>query len=198
MSNTRQRLIDTAFELFGRNGFHAIGMDAILNEVGCSKQTFYNHFESKDDLVLAVLKHRHEVEGKNWERLFTEIAGPDPRDRLYALFDVLETWFNQPEWRGCIFITAAAEFPLRHEPAHIAAAEHFESFREWIHQMAIFAGAENPKLLADQLILLVEGAVSVQHLTRDTACVEIARAMAIELLDRHLGASAQLVETARA
>jgi AcrR family transcriptional regulator len=56
MRDTRRKLIDTAFELFGRNGFHAIGLDAILDAVGVSKQTFYNHFECKEDLILAVLR----------------------------------------------------------------------------------------------------------------------------------------------
>lgn len=75
MSSTRQRLIDTAFELFGRSDFHAVGLDRILEEVGVSKQTFYNHFESKDDLILAVLDHRHQTQDKYWSDLLQQIAG---------------------------------------------------------------------------------------------------------------------------
>jgi AcrR family transcriptional regulator len=184
MSNTRQKLTEVAFELFGRNGFHAIGLDAIIAAAGVSKQTFYNHFECKDDLVLAVLAHRHEAEGALMARLFSEIAGPKPKDRLYKLFDVLQAWFDQPEWRGCIFMTAAAEFPLQTEPAHQAAKAHFQSTLEWFEGMAASAGAEDPKLLAEQLVVLVHGLVSVRHVTGSDHFMPIARAAARGLLDR--------------
>lgn len=190
MSDTRQKLIRCAMDLFGRNGFHAIGLDAILNAVGVSKQTFYNHFESKDDLMLAVLAYRREVERQLFERLYHEIAGDDPRDRLYAIFDVLEAWFNQPDWRGCIFITAAAEFPLPHEPAHQAAARVFRENREYIRQLAIGSGADDPDLLADRLMLLVEGVINAQHITRQSHFVDVARTMATALLDQHLAPAA--------
>src|SRR5690554_2771740 len=99
-SSTRERLVDAAFEIFGRNGFHAVGLDRILEEVGVSKQTFYNHFESKDELILAVLDHRHEVQAQWWDQLLNKYGGSDPRAKLYAMFDALDAWFNEPDWRG--------------------------------------------------------------------------------------------------
>lgn len=184
MSATRQKLTEVAFELFGRNGFHAIGLDAIIAAAGVSKQTFYNHFECKDDLVLAVLTYRHEVEGALIGRLFAEIAGPRPKDRLYKLFDVLQAWFDQPAWRGCIFMTAAAEFPLQTDPAHQAAKAHSEALRASLEEMAANAGAADPKLIADQLLVLVDGLVSVRHVTGSDHYMPIARAIAKDLLDR--------------
>ncbi|MBC7782228.1 MAG: TetR/AcrR family transcriptional regulator [Burkholderiales bacterium] len=186
MSATRQKLISMAFEMFGRQGFHAIGLDAIIDAVGVSKQTFYNHFESKEALVLAVLRERHEHEERLFGILFKQIAGDDPRDRLYALFDVLRAWFTLPSWRGCIFITAAAEFPLATDPAHRIAAEHTESFREGMQYLATLAGADNPRLLADRLLILVEGTVAVYHVKADLRYVEIAKEISNDLLDRHL------------
>jgi AcrR family transcriptional regulator len=188
MRDTRRKLIDTAFELFGRNGFHAIGLDAILDAVGVSKQTFYNHFECKEDLILAVLRHRHETESAVFVRLAKETAGDDPRDQLYALFDVLGAWFNQPDWRGCIFVTAAAEFPLRTEPAHRLAAEHFASTRAWIETLASQAGAAKPAFVADQLTVLLEGTVAAHHVTGDARYLAVARAMSIDILDAHFQA----------
>lgn len=189
MSTTRQKLTEVAFELFGRNGFHAIGLDAIIAAAGVSKQTFYNHFESKDDLVLAVLALRHEVEGALLARLFEQVAGPRPRDRLYQLFDVLQAWFDQPEWRGCIFVTAAAEFPLPTDPAHHAAAAHFRSVRNGLLEMASNADAADPAVLADQLMVLVEGLVSARHVTGSDHYMPVARAIAKDLLDRQFSAA---------
>ncbi len=71
---------------------------------------------------------RHHADTRTVAELFAKLGGDDPRDRLYALFDVFEAWFNLPSFRGCIFLTAAAEFPLPHDPAHRAAAAHAASF----------------------------------------------------------------------
>src|SRR5262245_27391645 len=98
MSRTREKLLRVAVELFARNGFHAIGLDAIIDGAGVSKQTFYNHFESKDDLVMAALELRRETERKLFAHLFDDLAGSDPREQLYANVDVIQAWFRQPEW----------------------------------------------------------------------------------------------------
>jgi AcrR family transcriptional regulator len=186
--NTKQRLIDTAFELFGRGGFHAVGLDQILDAVGVSKQTFYNHFECKDELILAVLSHRHETEMKVFDDLLKQLAGTDARKRLYAIFDALEAWFNLPEWRGCIFLTAAGEFPTASDPAHKAALAHVENTRENLTYMAALAGAQQPALLADQLLLLLQGVTAFMHVTADPRGFEIVRQMGKMLLDNHLPA----------
>jgi AcrR family transcriptional regulator len=156
-TNTRQILIDAAYELFGRQGFHTVGLDRILADAGVSKQTFYNHFESKDDLILAVLEMRHDAETRTIAQLFAELGGDDPRDRLHALFDVFDAWFNLPTFRGCIFLTAAAEFPVPHDPAHQAAASHARAFVDHLCELATLAGADDPRALAEQLAVLVEG-----------------------------------------
>lgn len=188
MSNTRQKLIEYAFELFGRSGFHAVGLDQVIAEVGCSKQTFYNHFESKDDLILAVLKHRHERESKTFDEMLTEVAGKDPRDRLYGLFDALQRWFTKPEWKGCIFMRAASEFPSPRDPAHQLAREHTEASREFLQYMATLAGALEPAKLSMDLAILLEGVVGYHHLTQDEQIFETARRISHQLLDEQLAA----------
>ena len=126
MSQTRDKLLQVALDLFARNGFHATGLDAIIDAAGVSKQTFYNHFESRDALVLATLELRRQTETKLFVRLFHELAGSDPRQQLYAHIDVIQEWFRQPEWLGCICIRAASEFPSPTEPAHQFVAAWFE------------------------------------------------------------------------
>lgn len=188
MSGTKDKLVQTAFELFGRNGFHNVGLDRIIDETGVSKQTFYNHFESKDDLVVAVLNHRHATEMKVFGDQLKRLAGNDPRAKLYAIFDALEEWMNEPEWRGCMFMSATAEFPCKTDPAHQAAAQHFLDLQEMVQYLATLAGAEHPKLLAEQMSIIMEGMIAHVHATGTMRSIATARELARSLLDEALPA----------
>jgi AcrR family transcriptional regulator len=186
--STRQKLIETSFELFGRGGFHHVGLDQIIDTAGISKQTFYNHFESKDDLVVAVLEFRHQVEEAMFAKLMIEHGGEQPREKLYGLFDALKAWFSAPEWQGCIFMTAAAEFPNEHDPAHQAAQRHTMQTQEGLQYLATLAGAKNPEALARKLIMLLHGVISYRQTMADTESIEVAKALAQPLLDAELPA----------
>jgi AcrR family transcriptional regulator len=186
MAQTREKLLQVALELFARNGFNAIGLDAIIDKAGVSKQTFYNHFESKDELVMATLHRRREMETKLFTRLFDDLAGSDPREQLYAHIDVIQAWFRQPEWRGCICIRAASEFPSPNEPAHQFAADWFEENRAHQQYLATLAGARDPLKLSIQIMTIVEGVINVRHITGSESGVAFARQMLHELLDREL------------
>lgn len=185
---TRQRLVDTAYELFSHHGFHAVGLDQILSEVGVTKTTFYNHFESKDDLVLAVIRHRHEVEFKHLRQMLRERGGRSARGQLEAIFEVMDEFFRDPEFRGCIFISVASEFVSPTDPVHQAAAVHKEAVREMLCDLAAHAGAEDPETLADQLTLLIDGAIVVRHVTGSERAALTAGQMASLLLDQQLPA----------
>ena len=186
VTDTRQRLIDAGFEQFSRHGFHAVGLDSVLREAGVSKQTFYNHFECRDDLVLQVLRYRDAWEMGVWRERLLRLAGESPRARLYALCDVLDAYFNDPEFRGCIFITAAAEFVSPTDPAHAAAAAHVASLQAFIHDLAVAARACEPEYLAEQLTLLIQGAIVLRHVTGNLKAAELARSTAIPLLEFQL------------
>ena len=185
-TTTRQRLVDTAYELFTRHGFHAIGLDRILKEVKVSKQTFYNHFESKDDLILEVLDRRSDWDLTTFREMARELGGEDPRRQLEAIWDVLDAWFNRDDFRGCIFITAAAEFPSRYEPAHQKASEHAGKVLRMLREMAERAGAINPAALAESLLVLIDGAFVVRHVSGNDRAAAIARDNARMVLERHL------------
>ena len=84
----RDHLVDTALEMFCRDGFHATGIDKILAHAGVAKMTLYNHFRSKDELILAALRRRDE-KFRNWFMRAVERLGKTPRNRLLAIFDAL-------------------------------------------------------------------------------------------------------------
>src|SRR2546421_3483024 len=106
-----ERILAAAIELFYRHGFGAIGIDRIIATAGVTKTTFYKHFESKDDLMVAAVQRRDEWESAAWARAVEKIAGEDPTAQLLAFWEVLDVWFNDPEYLGCMFMNTAAEFP---------------------------------------------------------------------------------------
>lgn len=186
-SSTRERLIEAATSLFYEQGFHAVGLDRVLDEVGVTKTTFYNHFESKDDLIVAVLQHRDAMETAQWTAIMRERGGSDPRRQILALFDILSEWFHEAGFRGCMFINAAVEFPEPNDPIHSAAAAHGTSLYTVVEGLAREAGAEQADLLAKQLLMLLSGALVARHVDLDVNAAETARVTGELLLDHHLG-----------
>ena len=118
----RDELVRKALDIFYREGFHATGMDRLAAETGISKTTMFKHFRSKEELILAVLRLRDQ-DFRNWLFRRMEQAGP-PRAQLSAMFDALSEWFEKPEFRSCMFIKAASEYPDPDHPIHAQAAEH--------------------------------------------------------------------------
>ena len=166
----REQLVETALIVFNRDGFHAAGIDRIVAEAGVAKMTLYNHFRSKDDLILAAL-HRRDEEFRHFFSLTVESRTQDPIERLYAMFDVLGEWFEAADFRGCTFINAAAEYGDHASPIHAAVAAHKRLVEGYIASLAAAAGAAEPDRLARSLMLLMEGAIVVAHTNGDVAKV---------------------------
>lgn len=170
----KARLVHVAIDLFYSHGFQAVGMDRILNAAGVTKTTFYKHFESKDDLIMAAIRQRDEWEMQAWTKAIEKLAGDDPKQQLLAFFDVLDVWFNAPDFRGCHFINAAAEFPNPHDPVHQVAAEHKRNNRDFFRDLAASAGAADPESFADRYTALVEGTLVLRQVHgRDDAALVI-------------------------
>lgn len=186
-STTRERLLDAAAMLFYEHGFHAIGLDAILDEVGVTKTTFYNHFASKDDLIIAVLTDRDE---RDMRAVQEEMArrGGSARDRILLIFEVLDAWFTDPDFKGCLFINASAQFPNPNDPVHRAAALHAANLHELIQRLAHEAGAADPESLAKQLCMLIAAAITSRQVACDPDAARTAQQMAVALLDRSMPA----------
>jgi AcrR family transcriptional regulator len=177
-SSTRQRLIDSAIRRFYRDGFRSVGIDQILADVGISKTAFYKHFESKEDLMLAALENQNCWLQETFRRLMQEHGGPTALGQLHALLDVVEQIVETDDFRGCLFVNAAMEFPLPHEPAHVAAAQNKQAIEDLVCSVAGEAGAADPRTLARELCLIMEGAYITRHVTGDKQTVELARHVA--------------------
>src|SRR3954454_9809159 len=161
----RERLVAAAVDLFYRNGFGAVGVDRVIAAAGVTKTTFYKHFEGKDDLMVAAVRRRDEWETAALGRAVRELAGDDPRRQFLALMDVLDVWFNDPDFRGCMFLNTAAEFPNPHDPVHRAAADTLRRRRDQFRDLARAAGADptGAETFADCYVALIEGALMLRQ-----------------------------------
>jgi AcrR family transcriptional regulator len=181
-TSKRDQLINTAIKLFYENGFHATGIDKVLAESGCAKMTLYNHFKSKDELILAAI-HRLDETLRNEFMREVERRAKSPRERLIALFDVLGDFIGQDGFKGCLFMHAAGEFPDAGHPILGACAEHQRSMRKFIYDLAKAADADDPGALADELMVLKEGAIGRAHTLGKPDVAKDAKRAAIKLID---------------
>ena len=182
----RERIVLTAIDLFYAHGFNAVGLDRILDVAGSTKTTFYKHFASKDELAVVALRERDAWEKQAWERAVRLLAGEDPRGQLLAMFDVLDVWFNDPAFHGCMFINAATEFPNPNDPVHVAAAEHKRDARDAVAALAGKAGARDPAGFADAYTLIFEGTLVLRQAHDRNDAARLARPVIVALIEQHL------------
>ena len=155
---TSLRILDAADRLFYADGIHAVGVDAIAARAGVSKRTLYKHYASKDALITAYLQRRSARTTENYRD-----QGPaeDPLAQILAVFAIFERRFAEPSFRGCPFVNAVSELggDARH-PALPVAREFKLGRRRWFETRLRALHVARPRLLADQLVILVEGAIA--------------------------------------
>src|SRR4051812_40978891 len=147
VSAARQRLLRTASELFYAEGIRAVGVDRVIEEAGVTRATFYRHFPSKDDLVVAYLQAVHDA--------VRSVAGDEPGEqRLRRVVGSMTEIVCSPGFRGCSFINAAAEFADPRSPVHRAVA----AYRTWLTGVFVAdlaaAGHPDPVPAAAHLMML--------------------------------------------
>ncbi len=182
----RDELVQKALHAFYRNGFHATGMDMLASETGISKTSMYKHFRAKEDLILAVLRLRDE-HFRNWLYRRMEKLAETPRGQLIAMFDALEEWFDEPGYRGCLFIKATSEYQDSSHPIHMQSADHKRMLERHITNLAQKAKMSDPAGLARQLLLLKEGAIVTAHLGHTENPAQNAKTAAIALIEANCG-----------
>lgn len=183
-SGIRERILQTASDLFYVEGLNSVGVNRIIEEADVAKATFYRHFPSKELLVLAYLDEMDRL----WVLALRAAAGPDPRppaERLSGMFDAL-LWDGHPEdYRGAAFLKASAEASAG-SAVQLRVAEHRASVLAWICRMCRQAGAANPDGLARTLALLLEGALALGMPTPDPNTPPVAQAAARQIIHEAL------------
>lgn len=153
----REHILNVASTLFYEHGIRATSVDTIIAHAGITKKTFYYHFRTKDDLIVAYIERRDRA----WrESLPAKVAAHtnDPVERVLTIFDILADRFDEADFRGCAFTNTIIETADRDHPAHHAAAAHKTFLREYIGRLLQEAGIADAQRLAVQVLLLIDGA----------------------------------------
>jgi AcrR family transcriptional regulator len=151
----RERIVNCAQELFHRHGIRGVGVETIVEAAGTNKMTLYRHFGSKDDLIIEYLNYKARKSEEMWAEI--EAASADPVARLYGFIERAAKFIAEDE-RGCDLANAAVELTEEGHPG-LKVIEAFKlRQRDRLAGLCERAGAPQPGLLADAIVLLIEGA----------------------------------------
>ena len=157
-SEARERLLSTASELFYTKGVHAVGVDEIISRAPITRATFYRHFPSKDDLIVAYIRSAD-------QRIRDDIAAAlenptSPESGVRAIADYVASQITTPGFRGCAFLNAAAEYPDSQDPIHQAILAHRSWFYETVRDQFLHVTDDRAELAAKHFVMLRDGAMA--------------------------------------
>ncbi|MBX8475263.1 TetR family transcriptional regulator [Pseudomonas capsici] len=176
MTDTREKIITTAEQLIYQNGIHATGMDLLVKTSGVARKSIYRYFATKDEVAAAALNAR-DVRWMQWFR--TECDKADtPQDRILNIFAVLKGWFESDGFRGCAFINTAGEVGDPDDPIRHIARLHKQKLLDYTLELSEQLNVEQPSVLARQLLILIEGAITMARVMGDYSAVDDAREVA--------------------
>jgi AcrR family transcriptional regulator len=179
-SPARRRLLDTATRLFYERGIHAVGIDRIIADAGVAKATFYNHFPSKDDLVVAYIEEQDRL----GRAAVAALPRQHPRKMIAAIMGRISEAVVAGGWRGCPFLNAAAEYPNPDSPVRQA----IDARRSWYHDslrdLLAAAGDRAPSVTASLLVALSDGLLESAYLDDPEKVPALVREGVARLLDR--------------
>lgn len=180
-SAVRERILETATDLFYRRGVNNVGVDEVVATSGASKMSLYKHFGSKDMLVVAYVK-RWDERWVAWLKEAVVSISSAPRERLLAVFEALERRFEEAGFRGCAYLNCPIELADDGHPAHRACLEDQEIVRAYLLELADEAGVQDPEALSHQLLMVLNGALLTAVLRSDSDVAGTARRTAKALI----------------
>jgi AcrR family transcriptional regulator len=155
-SRVRDRIFETACNLFYRHGIHGVGVDAIAAEAGSNKMSFYRSFASKDALVTEYLREQEREYWAWWDAAVGRYPG-DPRRQVEALFEAQLEIAMSKECRGCALGNAAAELSDDEDELSRLVRAHKERVRKRLRALAQAMETRDSETLGDALMLLLDG-----------------------------------------
>lgn len=177
----KRKLLQTASRLFCKEGIHATGIARIIEESGVSRRTLYMHYGSKENLLKAVF----EAEASIWFRWFDsdlpQMKCP-PINRILALFDLMQNWFDSKDFYGCVFINAVAEHDKGNSWVQEIANKHREKINAKLQAMVAESGVRDPEMVTEKLSLLIDGTIVTAMVTGNGEIARIGRLTAEDIL----------------
>jgi len=162
MNIKQKQILDAAFTLFYRQGFHAVGINEIIKAANVAKKTLYNHFPSKDALIIATLtQHHQQLLQQLQQRLQLAVPG---KDSLLVIFEQLDAWIQGeeaqlPTFNGCYFTQAFAEFSAINPAISELCLQHKQAIQQLFsdHVQEFEQDPTKQQLLVDMFVLLYQG-----------------------------------------
>lgn len=185
-NDTRDIILDVTEKLIYKSGIAATGMDLLVKTAGVSRKSIYRYFTTKDELVVAALQRR-DLRWMHWFRSEVDKA-PTAAARLLNLFTVLGGWFASEDFRGCAFINTSGETGDPQDPVRVVARAHKQKLFDYVFELckehaSEKPGTEDPEEQARQLLILIDGAITVALVMGDRSAADNAQCMARKLLD---------------
>jgi AcrR family transcriptional regulator len=180
-ASARDRLVAAAADLFAANGIQATGVDAIVETADVAKATFYRHFPSKDDLVVAWLRDP----AARWldrVRSQAEARGAKGADVIPVFFEAVVDWLETEDYRGCPYLNTAAELMEPTHPARVVIREFLQEVEDYLTDKLAASDYESPRILVSEIQTLLAGSITLAVARRSSAAALSAREAAIALL----------------
>ena len=179
----KDRIIETASELFYHNGYNQTGINQIIAEAGVAKASMYQHFRSKEDIAVAYLKRKH----INWVGDLQNFVANQKtnREKLIASFDYLDSWLKSVNYRGCGWQNIITDLPNDHDKIRNQAVLHKNDVRAWVHMLLKEEddlSDNEAEQLGDELIILLEGSIILSQIQNNKWPIKAAKNAAIKLL----------------
>lgn len=165
----KERVIETASDLFYNQGYNQTGINQIIDEAGVAKASMYQHFRSKEDIAVAYLIARHTM----WMGKLDECVAKEksPKSKVICVFTYLTEWLTEVDFRGCGWQNIITDLPTNHNKIKDQAIYHKNELRGWLQKELSkekeFTNKE-AKELGDEVMVLIEGAIILSQIQKDT------------------------------
>ena len=177
----RERLIDTAAELFYEKGYNSTGINEIIEKAQVAKASMYSHFRTKEELCVAYLKHK-ESDFLIGLKSFID-ALPEGKNKIMGIFDFLLEFYHSTGFRGCWCINTMSEIPRDNQVIRQEIIRQKSVLKDYIIQLLkANTQVENSTSTSNQLYLIYEGAVAESYLHQDEWPILEAKEIAKQLV----------------
>ena len=144
-----------ATELFSKFGYHAVGVDSIVENANVAKMTLYKFFPSKDILIEKTLVRRSLILQQDITDSVSKARSP--MGRIKSVFDWHEKWLTSPGFNGCMFIKASEEFPEPDSPIKEASQLHKNWMTAYLIELLNELRIANIHKIAKYIVVVLEG-----------------------------------------
>ena len=178
----KEDIIQQAHDVFYASGFHMSGIAPLLAETGISKRTLYKYFRSKEELIVEVLEYYRK---KLFEEIPAEIArrSKSPTGKILAIFDIKAEAVKKGDLRGCLAMKAKLEFDRTNVEIENVCLKFTHELQDYFSQLSEQCGCKHPKVLAGQLMVLLDGAIIMSQMCRDHSVFEISKKAAKQIIE---------------